>query len=150
MFFGDFFVLYTQNECEVVENMSPFLTCFPLLPFGRALRAGTHSARARKSTSPHYATRCVGAKKSQRTRNFVLSSGAWRSLRSSPLLLQFRLRISECLLLICSHSLVASRGCLCLTGEFVQLREAVNKSRHQHQLTSVIDIELYSNKNKKK
>ena len=45
------------------ENMSPFLTCFPHLPFGKALRAGTHSARARKSTSPHYATRCVGAKK---------------------------------------------------------------------------------------
>ena len=128
MFFGDFFVLYTQSECEHVENMSPFLTCFPLLPFGRALRAGQHSARARKSTSPHYATRCVGAKKSERTRNFVLSSGAWRSLRSSPLLLQFRLRISECLLLICSHSLVAIRGCLCLTGEFVQLHEAVNKS----------------------
>ena len=77
--------------------MSPFLTCFPLLPFGRALRAGQHSARARKSTSPHYATRCVGAKKSQRTRNFVLSSGAWHSLRSSPLLLQFRLRKSKCL-----------------------------------------------------
>ena len=62
------------------ENMSPFLTCFPLLPYGRALRAGQHSARARKSTSPHYATRCVGAKESQRIRNFVLSSGAWRSL----------------------------------------------------------------------
>ena len=51
--------------------MSPFLTCFPHLPYGKALRAGTHSARARKSTSSHYATRCVGAKKSQRTRNFV-------------------------------------------------------------------------------
>ena len=51
--------------------MSPFLTCFPHLPFGKALRAGQHSARARKSTSPHYVTRCVGAKKSQRTRNFV-------------------------------------------------------------------------------
>ena len=36
-------------------------------------------------------------KKSQRTRNFVLSSGAWHSLRSSPLLLQFRLRKSKCL-----------------------------------------------------
>ena len=87
-----------KAECIIPrENMSPFLTCFPHLPFGRALRAGQHSARARKSTSPHYATRCVGAKKSQRTRNFVLSSGAWRSLRSSPLLLQFRLRKSKCL-----------------------------------------------------
>ena len=52
-----------KAECVIPrENMSPFLTCFPHLPFGKALRAGQHSARARKSTSSHYVTRCVGAK----------------------------------------------------------------------------------------
>ena len=74
------FCKHMQAQPQKFKNMSPFLTCFPHLPFGKALRAGTHSARARKSTSPHYATRCVGAKKSERTRNFVLSSGARRSL----------------------------------------------------------------------
>ena len=28
------------SECEHIKYMSPFLTCFPLLPYGRALRAG--------------------------------------------------------------------------------------------------------------
>ena len=28
------------SECEHIKCMSPFLTCFPHLPFGRALRAG--------------------------------------------------------------------------------------------------------------
>ena len=60
--------------------MSPFLTCFPHLPFGKALRAGTHSARARKSTSPHYATRCVGAKKITAHPQLRTNSGARRSL----------------------------------------------------------------------
>ena len=53
-------------KCNIPrENMSPFLTCFPLLPYGRALRAGQHSALAHQAASPHYATRCVGAKKKQ-------------------------------------------------------------------------------------
>ena len=85
------------GKVRTYQEYVPLPHVFPPSAYGRALRAGTHSARARKSTSPHYATRCVGAKKSQRTRNFVLSSGAWHSLRSSPLLLQFRLRRSECL-----------------------------------------------------
>ena len=101
------FFLYIK--CKIPrENMSPFLTCFPHLQFGKALRAGQHSARARKPTSPHYATRCVGAKKSERTRNFVLSSGAWHSLRGAIDFVaiaitrrrsssKFRLRRSECL-----------------------------------------------------
>ena len=49
-------------ECEHIKCISPFLTCFPHLPYGRALRAGTHSALAHLAASSHYITRCVGAK----------------------------------------------------------------------------------------
>ena len=74
--------------------MSPFLTCFPHLPFGKALRAGQHSARARKSTSSHYVTRCVGAKnQSAPATSYKFWCLGFAS--SSPLLLAFRLRKSE-------------------------------------------------------
>ena len=33
-----------QAKCEHIKCRSPFLTCFPHLPFGKALRAG-HSTR---------------------------------------------------------------------------------------------------------
>ena len=93
-----FFANY-KAECEHVKNMSPFLTCFPLLPFGRALRAGQLDAidfvaiaipslcslrrahiKRRRLIMPLVA---LVQKKSQRTRNFVLSSGAWHSLRGA-------------------------------------------------------------------
>ena len=46
MFFGDFFVLYAQSECEHVENMSPFLTCFP-----RQMEAFLRREQAHRPTS---------------------------------------------------------------------------------------------------
>ena len=57
------FCKHMQAQPQKFKYMSPFLTCFPHLPFGKALRAGTHSARAHHAASSHYATRCVGAKK---------------------------------------------------------------------------------------
>ena len=74
---------FANGEVRTYQVHVPLPHVFPPSAYGRALRAGQHSALARKSTSPHYATRCVGAKKSQRTRNFVLSSGATR-LTASP------------------------------------------------------------------
>ena len=60
--------------------MSPFLTCFPLLPtaepYGQGNTRLSHIKR-RRLIMPLVA---LVQKKSQRTRNFVLSSGARRSL----------------------------------------------------------------------
>ena len=128
MFFGDFFVLHTQIECEHVENMSPFLTCFPRLLSAKPFGWGhTHRAHIRRRRLIMSLVALVQKKQSAPATAYKYWCLGFAS--SSPLLLAFRLRTSECLLLICSHSLVANRGCLCLTGEFVQLREAVNKSR---------------------
>ena len=94
--------------------MSPFLTCFPLLPFGRALRAGQHSARARKSTSPHYATRCVGAKKQSApaTSYFHLVLGARFGRRHCSSNSVFE-RVSACLRThrICKVRIASHRNC---------------------------------------
>ena len=89
-----FFISSVRNPlsaCPPSSRVSPF--CHPAEPYGQGNTRRAHIKR-RRLIMPLVA---LVQKKSQRTRNFVLSSGAWHSLRSSPLLLQFRLRKSECL-----------------------------------------------------
>ena len=95
-----------ERICPPSSRVSPI--CYPQNPSGGELDAIDFVAIAIPSLCSlrraHIKRRrlimplvALVQKKSQRTRNFVLSSGAWHSLRSSPQLLQFRLRRSECL-----------------------------------------------------
>ena len=82
-----------SSACPPSSRVSPI--CHSAKPYGQGNTRRAHVSR-RRLIMPLVA---LVQKKSERTRNFVLSSGAWHSLRSSPLLLQFRLRKSECLLM---------------------------------------------------
>ena len=123
---------YTIDCAEV----HPWTTCALL----RVCRQSTDEQTLQRRTS------------SERSEDFIIADdfirqdfievGRWAcSRRKKPQRRAWRPRHAE---------IKPQLSCGCKSGEFVQLREAVNKSRHQHQLTSVIDIELYSNKNKKK
>ena len=77
-------------ECEHIKCMSPFLTCFPLLPtaepYGQGNTRRAHIKR-RRLIMPLVAL----VQKNRAHPQLRTNSGAWHSLRSSPLLLQFRL-----------------------------------------------------------
>ena len=87
---------FAISECEHIKNMSPFLTCFPRLlsakPFGWGHTRRAHASR-RRLIMPLVAL----VQKNRAHQRLRTNSGAWHSLRSSPPLLQFRLRTSECL-----------------------------------------------------
>ena len=91
-----FCFLNLHAECEHVKNMSPFLTCFPLLPtaepYGQGNTRLSHIKR-RRLIMPLVAL--VQKKQSAPATAYKFWCSALPS--SSPLLLAFCLRKSECL-----------------------------------------------------
>ena len=102
-----------ERICPPSSRVSPI--CHSAKPYGQGHTRRAHVSQ-RRLIMPLVA---LVQKKSQRTRNFVLSSGAWHSLRSSPLLLQFRLRRSECLYMRAMYKSSAQKKALLVECFFV-------------------------------
>ena len=89
-------MLFLHTKCEHIKNMSPFLTCFPLLPtaepYGQGNTRLSHIKR-RRLIMP------LVALVQKITAHPQLRTLVWCSAlpSSSPLLLAFRLRKSECM-----------------------------------------------------